>query len=192
MHNILPSMSSAVVPVLLQLHFTRETCPGSGSDPCVRWHLLRNVLYKQQVFCQAPPSQSVSRNGVGLVFLLPFGIPVLKRISCPLQGVSTQQEAAVEARGERSTDPAGQGRGQGQARGCWGEKGEGLGKGKGSNWDPRKSTVQREEAVQSLRAVKGEAKGGISNCFVYLYIFPLFATVATGTTLSRLIPKADV
>lgn len=50
----------------------------------------------------------------------------------------------------------------------------------------------REEAVQSLRAVRGEAEGGASSCSVYLYTFPLCAAVATGNILNRLIIVSDV
>lgn len=68
----------------------------------------------------------------------------------------------------------------------------GKGKGKGSNWTEIQGnpTSLREEAVS--RAVRGEAKGGISTCFVYLSIFPLFAAVTKGNILSRLITMSDV
>lgn len=141
---MLHPVRSAVVPALLQLHLSRETCPGSGSDPCVRWHLPRNVLYEQQVSCQAPPSRSSSRNGVGLVFPCLLGSWFLRGPVVPegsrQPGKRLQQRQGLTA---ALTHRSGHLRGDGDkpegAEGCreWGQKG----KRQQLDWDPGKSTV---------------------------------------------------
>lgn len=88
--------------------------------------MIRNVLYEQQLSCQAPPSRSLSRNGVGLVFLSPFGILVFKGISWE---AAPRYEAGAGAEG--STDPTGQGTSEVTGTNLSGVRGAGSGDGKG-------------------------------------------------------------
>lgn len=104
---------------------------GLGNGPGLRLHLLRNVVHQQQDSCQTPPSRSLSRNEVGLVFLLPFEILVSKGVSCPCRESAPRQEAAAEAGGEGSTDPAGQGTSEVTGTNLRGLRGAGSGDGKG-------------------------------------------------------------
>lgn len=129
---------------------------GVENDRGLRLHLLRNVVHQQQDSCQTPPSRSLSRNGVGLVFLLPFEILVSKGVSCLCREPAPRQEAAAEAGVRAALTP--QVRGlwmwQGQIWGGWGVQGVGMGKGKGNSWiEIQRNPPVREEAMQSVRAV---------------------------------------
>lgn len=127
---------------------------GVGNDPGLRLHLLRNVVHQQQDSCQTPPSRSLSRNGVGLVFLLRSWFLRGSVVPAGNQhpGKKLQQRQGVRAAlTPRARAPQ---RWQGQIWGGWGVQGVGMGKGKGSSWiEIQGNPPVREEAVQSVRAV---------------------------------------